>query len=127
MDYAVQFQYGSCKKALKGEVYDPEDYVQYSVMESAICSQNLPLVKWLLNESEDLYKDFHTKCSYGMTPLHWASVMKQESKTDKSIDAGIAEEIIQELSSKLSGKLSINPKANIQMPFKYTVKEQLEN
>ena len=127
MDYAVQFQYGSCKKALKGEAFDPEDYVQYSVMESAICSQNLPLVKWLLNESEDLDQDFHTKCSYGLTPLHWASVMKQESKTDKSIDAGIAEEIIQELSSKLSSKLSINPKANIQMPFKYTVKEQLEN
>ena len=123
MDYAIEYRHESCQKALEGQQFDEEPYVQYSVMESAICSQNLPLVKWLLAESEDLLKEFTQKCSYGLKPLEWALVMQREAPADSTI----AEEIVQELASKLN--IGINKKWQkcFQIPFKYTVKDQLEN
>ena len=121
MDYAIEFRQEACQKALKSQEFATEPYVQYSVMESAICSQNLPLVKWLLAESEDLLKEFTPKCSYGLTPLQWALVMKREAPDNGTI----AEEIVQELASKLN--IGINKNVKIQIPFKYTVQDQLEN
>ena len=123
MDYAIEYRQQECQKALKRQEFDEEPYVQYSVMESAICSQNLPLVKWLLAESEDLLKEFTQKCSYGLKPLEWALVMQREAPADSTI----AEEIVQELASKLN--IGINKKWQkcFQIPFKYTVKDQLEN